>query len=412
MLRWFTKNVGIFLLAFVLALAVWVSAITASDPDETRLYPENVPIEFIGQDPGLIRTGNPPSSVKVTLRAPRSVWNQLDLDENAVRAIADLTGLSAGAHTLKLQIQVSVQPVKIISVEPTLLRISLEDIDTQTFTVELAQTGTPAVGYQVGDATLEPSEAVVSGPESLVHQVASLRVVVDLTAARQNVETTLPLQAINENGQVLAGLTLHPASIQVSLPVIQQGGYRDLAVKVVVTGRVASGYRLASISAFPPVITVHSQDPELVNKLPGYVETEPLDLTEVSANIETRLALVLPEGVTLVGEQTVLVQVGISPIEGSLTLTNRPLEIINLGPGLAAQVSPAAVDVILSGPLPLLDTLRATDIHVVIDVTGLGTGTYQLTPTVQIMIDGIVVESILPGTVEVIITGQTTPTPL
>ena len=54
-------------------------------------------------------------------------------------------------------------------------------------------------------------------------------------------------------------------------------------------------------------------------------------------------------------------------------------------------------------PAPLLDSLLLQDIRVVVDVTGLGPGTYQLTPKVEILVADVVVESILPNTLEVII---------
>src|SRR5512136_3049877 len=112
MLRWLTKNMGIFLLAFILALAVWMSAITDSDPDETSLYPSNIPIEFVGQDPQLMITGSVADSVQVTLRAPKSVWTKLTADNTSVRAIVDLTGLEAGEHTVNVQVQISIRPVR------------------------------------------------------------------------------------------------------------------------------------------------------------------------------------------------------------------------------------------------------------------------------------------------------------
>ena len=95
----------------------------------------------------------------------------------------------------------------------------------------------------------------------------------------------------------VSGLGLNPTEVTVTLPVSQQGGYRDLAVKVVVNGQVASGYRLANISVFPPVVTVFSGDPALVNSLPGVLETQPLDLENASDEISTRLSINLPEGV-------------------------------------------------------------------------------------------------------------------
>jgi YbbR domain-containing protein len=409
MLRWLTTNLRTFFLAFALALAVWVSAVTAADPDETRLFPNSIPIEFVGQDPGLIIKGQVTRQIQLTLRAPRSVWDKLISDKDAVHVLVDLSGLAAGTYKLDVQVQVRVQPVRVISFSPEQLDLALEALVTRSLPVELSLTGKPAIGYQAGDAVLDPAEVVVSGPESLVNQVATVSLSLDLSGLRQNVETTLVLQALDDKGAPVTGLTLHPDSVQVSLPIIQQGGYRDLAVKVVTIGRPANGYRLTNIAPIPPVVTVFSSNLDQISALPGYVETDPLDLNGASADIETRLNLNLPLGVTLVGEQNVLVQVGISAIQSSLTLTNRPVEINNLSTGLQAHISPEKVDVILSGPLPVLDTLAPADVHVIIDAKGLTPGTYQLTPTIQLVIEGVTVESILPGTVEVVITYKTSP---
>ena len=70
------------------------------------------------------------------------------------------------------------------------------------------------------------------------------------------------------------------------------------------------------------------------------------------------------------------------------------------------------MDVIISGPLPLLNTLTHQDVRITVDVTGLGEGAHQLTPTVQILISNLQVESILPETVEVILSINPTPTPV
>jgi len=241
--------------------------------------------------------------------------------------------------------------------------------------------------------------------------VISVRVSLDLTNARESVETNLALAAFDASGSLLSGLTLSPESVQVSLPVTQLGGYRDLAVKVVTVGRAASGYRLASVAAFPAIVTVYSANDALIESLPGYVETTSLDLSGASENIEIRLGLLLPADVTLLGEQTVLVEVGISPIEDSLTMAYRPVEVTGLAPGLKAQVSPLTVDVILSGPIPALESLKPSEVRVSIDASGYGVGTYQLIPIVTISVDNVIVQSILPSTVQVTITGPSTPTP-
>ena len=410
MLDWLSKNVRTFFLAFFLAVAVWVSAVTSADPDETHSYPTPVTIEIIGQDPGMIITNSFTRQIEVVLRAPKSAWSKLLAETNAVRAVVDISKLSSGSHLVPIQVQVSVQPVRVLSTTISSLELVIEPLLSRHMAVEISLVGTPAIGYEAQQLILSDPGVVVSGPESIVKQVKKVGASIDVTGIRQNVDAEVNLQALDENNLPLDRVNITPQSIKVTVPIVQQGGYRDLAVKVVVSGRVANGYRLTSILVNPPVVTVYSSDIALIDSLPGYVETVQLDLNGVSADIETSLALNLPEGVSLLGDQTVLVQVGISPIEGSLTLPDRPVTITGLSAGYVATISPLTVDLYLSGPLPLLDTLIPTDILVSLDVTGLLPGTYQLTPTITIMISGIRVESILPGTVEVIIS-RATPTP-
>jgi YbbR domain-containing protein len=409
MLRWLGTNIRTFFLALALAIAVWISAVTAADPDETRLFPNTIQIEYIGQDPGLVIKGQAPRQLQLTLRAPSSVWEKLTSQKEAVRALVDLSGIGSGTHTLEVQVQVAERPVRIISFSPSQVELVLEPLVTRSLPVALTLAGKPAIGYQAGAATLTPAEAILSGPQSLVEQVSSLGVTLDITNLRQNADATLDIQVLDEQGTPVNGLTLNPTSVQIHLPITQQGGYRDLVVKVVTMGRPASGYRLTNIAPIPPVVTVFSSNFEQVNALPGYVETDPLDLNGASADIETHLTLNLPLGVTLVGEQSILVQVGIAAIQGSITLTNRPVEVANLADGLQVSLSPEKVDVILSGPLPILDKLAPGDIHVLIDLKDLTPGTYHLTPTIQMVIGDVTVESILPGTIEVVISQKTQP---
>jgi hypothetical protein len=112
----------------------------------------------------------------------------------------------------------------------------------------------------------------------------------------------------------------------------------------------------------------------------------------------------------MVGDQFGLVQVSIAAIEGSLTMS-LPMIPIGLLPIHAAVISPDTVDVILSGPVPVLDILTPDDVRVVVDVSDLELGTYQLEPLVDVIPDRIVVEAVLPSTVSVEIIIAPTPTP-
>ncbi len=81
---------------------------------------------------------------------------------------------------------------------------------------------------------------------------------------------------------------------------------------------------------------------------------------------------------------------------------------------MTALPSPPTVDVILSGPLLTLDALKPEDVRVVLNLVGLGRGTHQVEPGVVVLPDNVTAETLLPSTIEVVITGSTprqTPTP-
>jgi YbbR domain-containing protein len=314
-----------------------------------------------------------------------------------------LTGLDAGEHNLPIQVQVDTQPVRVMSLSPAVITVVLEPLGTRTLPVELILNGELAIGYEASEPILAPNTVTITGPEALVNRVSSVYATLDISGARESIELPLAVVPVDASGEPIAGLSITPNTVNLSMAISQQGGYRDLVVKLVLVGRVENEYRLASIAVLPPVVTVYSADTELINSLPAYVETIALNLDGLSADFETNIQLNLPPGVTLVGQQTVLIQVDIAPIEGSINLFDRPVEVTGLRTGLKVQISPETVDIILSGPLPVLNTLSAEDVRVVVDVSGLGPGTYQLTPEVDIVIEGIKVESFLPASVEVII---------
>ena len=410
-MRFVASNIRTFLLALVLGIAVWVSAVSAADPNEVSAYPKAIPIEIIGMDSSLVLTSKKPENLDVTIRAPHSVWQLLKTQDNAIRAILDLSGLSAGEHEVAVKVQVGLRLTQIVLQNPTSVTVDLEPIATQTLTVSHSLSGQPAAGYQAGEAIWATEQVSISGPESIVKKAARARAVVNLDGVRESIDTPVDIQILDANGEVLRGLTITPETVRVNVPIRQQGGFRDVAVKVVVQGQQAAGYRIENISVFPPVITVFASDPTLVSSLPGVVETQPLDLQDAKEDISTRLSLNLPENVTLVGAQTVQVQVSITPIQTSLTLLNQPINVIGLAEGLSAETFPPTVDVIVSGPLPVLEVLASQNVKITVNVTGLGLGTYQLKPDVEVLIGNVLVESILPGTVEVVLSIPNTATP-
>lgn len=410
-LRGFVKSIPTLILSVALAIAVWVSAVTAEDPIQERLYPRPVTIERTGQDPSLIISNGVPGQVSVTLSAPGTIWDRMLSESSPLRAWIDLSGLGPGAHTLEVKVEPQIKPARVTNQSPNTVTITLEKLLSKEYKIMLARRGDPAIGFQADAPSLSQDTVTVSGPTSLVERVQVVRVEIDLTQVSENITRQMEVQVLDASDTPIEGITVTPSTVFLNQPISQRGGYRNVVVKVTSTGQVASGYRVTNISVFPPTVTVFSANPSLVDRLPGFVENIPIDLSGVKDDLEVRLPLNLPDGVEVVGEQTVLVQVGVAAIEGSVTLNNLPVEVTGLPENLLARISPREVDVIVSGPLPLLDKLKETDVRVWLDLSETGEGTYQLAPRVEIRIDELEIESILPGSIEVIVEVRPPSTP-
>ncbi len=402
-----TKNLPSLFSAVALAVIVWVLAVTNTDPVEKRSYARAVPIELFGLNPAFVITSEVPEQITLSLSAPVSTWRSELTSSDAVRAIADLSDLTAGVHSVLVNLQIDAQPVKVEDYSPDVIEIEIEEVYSESFEIDLVQPSSPAIGYEVGNPTLSKESATANGPASLVDRVAGIQAVLDISQAKENIDTDLALKAVDENGLTVSGVSITPEEVNVRMTITQRGGYRNVSVKVVTTGQIKSGYRLTDISSNPLVVTIFSADAELVKYLPGFIETQPLDLSGASEDMVVSLPLDLPSGTTIVGESTIKVSVSIAPIQGSITLTNLPVEIIGLDPELSAVLSPDRVDIILSGPLPTLDELIPGNVRIFIDLTNFEESTYQLEPSVEINIQSVLVQSLLPATIEVEITPLT-----
>ena len=393
-------TIGSFLLALVLAIAIWTNASQAQDPVQTRFL--EVPLEFVGLPSGAVMVdADPRQQVQIRLEGPDSVLQALTPEDFA--ATADLSDVPSG-ETVSVEIVVTgSRPGATISfITPEAIDVLLEQQVTRDVPVELDPRGAVARGHNQGEPLLDPPTIRVSGPESLVSELDFALVTVFLnTTAETLVETSQPI-FYDRSGRVasVTGLTLSRDEVTVTVPVEEAAGFADKLVTVVWTGEPAPGYRLLSVTANPPSVLVEGR-PALVNLLSS-VRTEPIDINGLTQTWEQAAVLDLAEGVTVDPEQIVTVTIEIEPILTTSTFIRVP-ERRGLRSGFMATVEPAQVRVVIFGPLPVLDTLAESDVRVILDLFGLGAGTYSIEPDVIVPDRGIEIRSIQPSAVSVTI---------
>ncbi len=411
LLRLFVRDIinnwDSFLMAFFLALIIWIIAVEQEDPIIVADLATPVPVHYINLGTDLTILGDPVDSVHLRVRAQRSIVQALDT--SVFQAYVDLAGKEPGVHTLPIQVK-GPREVKILSVQPAKAVVHIERLAEKEVEVRVEVVDYPPLGYMVRQdgIVVNPMTVTVKGPESEVRKVVAAVAEVYVQGERSTVQTTVALSPRDEKNLPVFDCTVSPPVTHVVIPIEPQPGFAEVPVVPQTRGRPADGYRVSSISVDPPTVTLRGS-PQALQKLPGYIETEPLDISGATQDIVERLPLRIPENVSVLGSKTAVVTVRIVPLEGGKTVV-RPLKVQGMPDGVVVNVPIRSVQIILAGPLPKLNNLGPDDVQAILDLSNIsGEGVFTLKPQILTPSD-VRVEAVIPEEIQVEIR-MPTPTP-
>jgi YbbR domain-containing protein len=395
------------LMALVLATLAWFVALEQANPTVERVYTQPIPVSLVGPPEDLLIIGSFEERIKVTLRTTQTIWESLEVRDFEVTA--DLSDLGPGVHEVPVEVGLDKEPLEILAVEPETVTVELDSRTNRIVPVQVDVNGTPAVGYVSRSKTVEPSDVTVRGPTSYVTRVVEAFATLSMEGTQESVEETLSVRPRDSEGESVPYVSLIPDSVDVRIPIEPSGFHRTLAVKAVLTGEVASGYRITDISIDPPTVLIFGNPADLAELEEGFIETKPINVAGAQQDVVVRPGLGVPPKVTVVPGQQVEVQVSVEAIQSSLTITSTP-ELQGLEPGYTVTLSPDIVQVVLNGPLPRLESLGPDDVRLILDLFELPVGTHQIEPEV-IAPEEITPQSVIPATIQVRIAEAPTPTP-
>lgn len=402
----FAENLSSALLALFLAVVVWVVAVYEKTPPRTQVFPTPIPIKILNLGENLVISGEVPTEAKLQVRALATTWEQLHT--SSFELTLDLQGLTAGPHDVSVIAKALDSGATILRVDPARVNVNLEELAERKVHVRakvLDEESIP-LGYTSRLPEITPEQVLVRGPKTAVAQVTEAVIELNIKNARDTVIKQDVPTLLDGAGNKVQGLTISPATVTAKVAIERQVGYRDVTVRATTKGSPAAGYWISNIHVEPVLVTVYGGQ-SVIDALPGYLDTESIDVNKATQDVIKRVALSLPEGVLVLGEgagkEGILVQISIQPILGGQTI-RRDLKLVNLRVGLRATASPTAIDIILSGPVPALQELRPEDVQVTLDLYGLGKGTHKVAPRVTLPDGlGLEVKSVVPDLVEVTI---------
>ena len=402
MIRWVIDNLSLLALALVGGIAAWAMVSLSSDPFVDRALVFKVARQGENARADVNITSTLPSTVIVNVHGQSS--SIAALENSPLTINVDMRKLPLGESVAPLTPTLGVPAVSLVSVQPPTARFMVVPLVTQTFSVTVNVQGAPGLGFRAGASQVNPAQVVITASHEVISSIVSVDATVAADGARSSIEQNARLFARAADGTAVTGarLSVDVAAVRVALE--QLSNYRDLPVVVRWRGQPADGYAVTSITAEPQILTVFGAV-DAIQNLKGYVETQEVSIAGAKTDVSEMAGLIIPPGVSLVnGPQTVAVNVSVDMVQGSRTIKRAPV-VIGVSQGLTTTVSPNIINLVLIGPLPRLAALTEDDVRIVIDVTGLSVGNYQLTPRV-ILPDGVLAQSLVPTSAQVELTAQ------
>lgn len=190
-------------------------------------------------------------------------------------------------------------------------------------------------------------------------------------------------------------LDVFPETVSIVLDSVSK---KSVDVKIAYQNNLPDGYKIKEMTISPDKVQVSGAlgDISLINNL----YTELIDLSKLTApqNFEVKLDTQTKDKYTYVSNDVFSVYLNIVPIVETKKFEN--IQIRTNG-SERFKINPTSVDVYVEGPKLILDKLKADDITASIDIALNAKGNYKEDVNVNIALDGLIVNSVIPKKISV-----------
>ena len=281
--KW-TNNLGLKVLSLLVSCLIWLVVTNTNDPESTQVY-KNVPITIKNQD--TITNANKTFTVvdgvdkiNVYVTARKSIRAALNSGSFTVKA--DMENYNEALGTVPLEIscedaRIRQEDLRII---PSSLKINMEDKVEQNFGVAVVTSGKADKGYELGKTTIVSGDTIrIAGPQSLINIIGKVTILLDITNMNTDSTNLYPIRIEDKNGAALTegqmsnlelkdsnGVSLQNNSAEVRTEIWKV--YNDIPLKANVTGEVAPGFKVSSITLSPQTINLVATE-EAIDELGG-----------------------------------------------------------------------------------------------------------------------------------------------
>lgn len=390
-------------LSVILAFCLWMYASNTDNRNSTRTF--NVPVEFLNESVleknGLVLVDTGDTYVKIEIEGRRSIVSSVKDDD--IVATVDVSALEEGEKYADINVHAP-SSVSVVRVNPSQLRLTVETKVTEDREVVVEFAGKTSENVEAVCTDISTEIVAISGAKSAVSRVAYLSVSVDTAKMSDDekifVATLVPTDA---NGNKVENVSTAINNVSVTACLYN---VKTVELNVQTVGSLPDSLELASIDA-PETVTLAGPASELKNI--SQVNTNAVDLSQISSSTEVELKADIPGNVRLASSQselTAVITVRKMTVK-SFTYKTEDIKINGLSEGFEAAFEDQSVSIEIRGTDTSLDSLSSEDFILSVDCSQLEEGTNSVDVSVELSERAKQSEvSVSPVKVDIIMKGE------
>lgn len=380
-----TNNLGLKILSIGLAIFAWFMVVNVVNP--LVVDTEEVPVEMINED--ILSRANLTYELvgkkTVTVTYEVRTRDRYRVSASDFYAYADLANLYDVTGSIPVTVEVTNLDARgliegAVTVKPGVVRIQTEELQRKRFDVVPHVTGEAAEGYAIGNVMVRPEYVYVTGPISVVGQINSVGVEVEVPGIESDVSGSSRVILYDANGNELVGLedkvTLSRGEVDYQVSVLR---VKNLSLDFQVSGEVADGYRFTGVDSDVRTISVEGMKSALASLSTIMVPGELLNISGATQDVTVEVDLneLLPDNVSMAAASatSAMITLRVEKLEErGFSLNTRGLQLAGVSEEYEYEFEEDQVTVWIRGLSEDLDRLDSSSLVGLVDVSMLGAG--------------------------------------
>lgn len=304
MMQHLRGNWGAKVLSLLAAIIMWFFIMRSQNPMIEVTY--TVPVQIQNLNPQYV-LDNVPKDIRVTMSGPRDTV--LNLHQEGLKAYIDASNITPGQDNVNI-LFTAPQGMTIIDMKPESVTITVDEYAEKVMSVEIVPVGKLSDDVAINSVNIIPKQVTVTGRKQLIDKLSRVIMKVNVAGQTKNFSSVGNLEAWDAAGNVL-DLVVTPAQAQAQYELNLMRKEKAVPIDVPTVGTVANGFAVRNVSVTPAQVTILGRE-EAIDAVMA-IQTQPINVDNVTGTIEGTYNLVLPNGV-ITTTQTVHVKVEIQKI--------------------------------------------------------------------------------------------------